>query len=131
MIRLFVIGVLVAIFSIASYQWALTTSGDVLHAQTMAMVIFALLAIPFSLNLRRPFKTVFSFETFSNHKLLLAYAWIIAIMILITTLPFLQNIFNTTPLTQNEWMFISVATIIFLLGGEFFKWIIKLVQKNT
>jgi len=131
MIRLFVIGVLVAIFSIASYQWALTTSGDVLHAQTMAMVIFALLAIPFSLNLRRPFKTVFSFETFSNHKLLLAYTWIIAIMILITTLPFLQNIFNTTPLTQNEWIFISVATIIFLLGGEFFKWIVRLVQNNT
>jgi Ca2+-transporting ATPase len=95
------------------------------------MVIFALLEITFSLNLRRQFKTVFSFETFSNHKLLLAYTWIIAIMILITTLPFLQNIFNTTPLTQNEWMFISVATIIFLLGGEFFKWIIKLVQKNT
>jgi Ca2+-transporting ATPase len=131
MIRLFAIGSLVAIFSITAYTWALSTSNNELHAQTMAMVTFGLLAIPFSLNLRRPFGTVFSKTTLSNRKLLLAYGWIIAIMILITILPFLQNIFHTTPLTQQEWTFIGLASIIFLLGGEFFKWIVRLVQNNT
>ena len=111
-IRLFIIGALVALVSVGAYQWTKTTSDNAAAAQTMAMVMFSIVHIPFSLSLRNPTETVFRRETFSNRNLWFAYGWVILAMILVTELGIFQGIFDTVSMTRQQW---GICFIVALL----------------
>ena len=130
-IRLFVIGLIAALFSIAAYQWTRTTTGSTTAAQTMAMVMFSILAIPISIGLRHPTETMFRAETFSNRQLWMAYGWIVLILVLVTELPLLQQIFETESLTVQQWGICLVAAILFLFAGEIFRLILRVFTKQS
>ena len=117
-IRLFIVGLIAALLSILAYQWTETTTGSTTAAQTMAMVMFSILAIPISIGLRHPTETLFRAETFSNRQLWLAYGWILLILVLVTELPLLQEIFETESLTPQQWGICLVAAVLFLFAGE-------------
>ena len=61
----------------------------------------------------------------SNSKLLLAFAWAVVGTMLITQIPFLQEMFDTTPLTMNQWGLCLVPGVILLMLGEIFKVILR------
>jgi Ca2+-transporting ATPase len=130
-IRLFVIGLIAAVFSIAAYQWTNTTTGSTVAAQTMAMVMFSILAIPISIGLRHPTETMFRAETFSNRQLWLAYGWIVLILVLVTEIPLLQQIFETESLTTQQWGICVVAAVLFLFAGEIFRLILRVFTKRS
>jgi Ca2+-transporting ATPase len=125
-IRLFIIGALTAIVSVGAYQWTVTTIGDAAAAQTMAMVMFSIVHIPFSLSLRNPTQTVFRRETFSNRYLWYAYGWVIVILMLVTELGILQSIFDTVPLTRQQWFICFGVALLFLIASEIVKFILHL-----
>ncbi len=125
-IRLFIIGALVALVSVGAYQWVKTTTGDNIAAQSMAMVMFSIVHIPFSLSLRNPTETVFRRETFSNRNLWFAYGWVILILMLVTELGVLQSIFDTAPLTGQQWGICFGVALLFLFAGEIVKLILRL-----
>jgi Ca2+-transporting ATPase len=124
--RLVTIGIIAALVTIAAYQWTSVTYGSTISAQSMAMVIFSMLHIPISLSLRHPRQTAFRSETFSNKALLMAYGWVVLILILATELPFFQRILDTEPLTTQQWGIVFVATLVFFFVGEIVKWIFRL-----
>jgi Ca2+-transporting ATPase len=125
-IRLFIIGALVALVSVGAYQWTKTTTGDNAAAQTMAMVMFSIVHIPFSLSLRHPKTTVFRRETFSNRNLWFAYGWVILVLILVTELGILQSIFDTVALTSQQWGICFIVALLFLFASEIVKLILGL-----
>jgi Ca2+-transporting ATPase len=129
-VRLFAIGVVAALFTIAAYQWTIVTYGSTISAQSMAMVIFSMLHIPISISLRHPRQTAFRSETFSNKALLMAYGWVILILILATELSFFQRILDTEPLTTQQWGICFVAALVFFFVGEFIKWGFRLFSKS-
>ena len=124
-IRLIINGALVALVSVGAYQWTQTTTGDQAAAQTMAMVMFSIVHIPFSLSLRHPRQTVFRRETFSNRYLWLAYGWVILILMLVTEVGILQSIFDTVPLTRQQWGICFIVALLFLFASEIVKLIIR------
>jgi Ca2+-transporting ATPase len=126
-IRLFIIGAITALFSVGAYQWTMTTTGDNAAAQSMAMVMFSIVHIPFSLSLRNPYQTVFRRETLSNRNLWFAYGWVILILILVTELGLLQGIFDTVALTRQQWGICFIVALLFLFVGEIVKLILRLV----
>ena len=126
-IRLIIIGAMTALVSVGAYQWTETTSNNAAAAQTMAMVMFSIVHIPFSLNLRDPINTVFRRETFSNRYLWFAYGWVILALLLITELGILQGIFDTVPLTRQQWGICFIVALLFLFAGEIFKLILRLI----
>ncbi|MBW2581154.1 MAG: cation transporting ATPase C-terminal domain-containing protein, partial [Deltaproteobacteria bacterium] len=126
-IRLFIIGALVALVSVGAYQWTATRSDNAAAAQTMAMVMFSVVHIPFSLSLRTPLKTVFRRETFSNRNLWLAYGWVILALLFVTELEILQSIFETVPLTRQQWGICFGVALLFLFAGEIVKLILRLL----
>jgi Ca2+-transporting ATPase len=126
-IRLFIIGAFTALFTVLAYQWTKTLTDSTAAAQTMAMVMFSIVHIPFSLNLRHPTETVFRRETFSNRYLWFAYGWIILALILVTELGMLQNIFDTVPLTRQQWGICFLAGLFFIVIGEITKFILRLL----
>jgi len=129
-VRLFAIGIVAALFTIAAYQWTIVTYGSTISAQSMAMVIFSMLHIPISISLRHPRQTAFRSETFSNKALLMAYGWVILILILATELSFFQRILDTEPLTTQQWGICFVAALVFFFVGEFIKWGFRLFSKS-
>ena len=125
-IRLIIIGTLTALVSVGAYQGTVTILGDTVSAQTMAMVMFSIVHIPFSLSLRTPTKTVFRRETFSNRYLWFAYGWIILILLLVTELGILQRIFDTVSLTEQQWTICFGAALLFLIVSEISKLILRI-----
>ncbi len=129
-VRLFAIGIVAALFTIAAYQWTISTYDSTVAASSMAMVMFSMLHIPISLSLRHPRQTAFRSETFSNKALLLAYGWVVLILILATELSFFQRILGTEPLTSQQWGICFVAALVFFFVGEFIKWIFRLFTRE-
>jgi Ca2+-transporting ATPase len=125
-IRLIIIGSITALVTVGAYQWTKTIMGDTAAAQTMAMVMFSIVHIPFSLSLRHPNKTVFRRETFSNRYLWFAYGWIILALLLVTELGILQGIFDTVPMTQQQWGICFTVALLFLFVSEIAKLILRL-----
>jgi len=129
--RLVVIGIVAALVTIAAYQWTSVTYGSTVSAQTMAMVIFSMLHIPISLSLRHPRQSALRSETFSNRILLLAYGWVILILILATELSFFQRLLDTEPLSTEQWGICFAAALVFFFVGEFIKWGFRLFSKSA
>ena len=78
-----------------------------------------------ALNLRFPEESAFGRATLSNSRLLFAFAWAVLGTMLITQIPFLQQMFDTTPLTLNQWGLCLVPGVILLMLGEIFKIILR------
>jgi Ca2+-transporting ATPase len=96
----------------------------------MAMVMFSILQIPISIGLRHPRETIFRAETFSNRYLFLAYGWILLSLVLVTEIPLLINIFDTQPLTMQQWGICIVAAFLFLFVGEIVRLLLRLTTKE-
>jgi Ca2+-transporting ATPase len=125
-IRLLIIGAITALVSVGAYQWTKTTTGDLVAAQTMAMVMFSIVHIPFSLSLRKPTETVFQRETFSNRNLWFGYGFVILALILVTELGILQSIFDTVPLTGQQWGICFIVALLYIFVGEIVKLFLRL-----
>ncbi len=129
-IRLFLVGLIAALLSIAAYQGADTLFGSNASTQTMAMVMFSILAIPISLGLRHPTETIFRAETLTNPKLWLAYGWVLLILVLVTEVPLLQKVLETESLTPQQWGICLVAAVLFLFAGEIVRLVLRLTIKR-
>lgn len=129
-VRLVVVGLVTALFSIGAYQWANSTTGSAVVAQTMAMVIFSIVHIPFSLNLRYPKDTAFQMETLSNPRLFYAFGWVVLALVFVTEVSLLQRTFGTEALSLDQWKLCLVAALAFLFVGEIFKFILRLFERD-
>jgi Ca2+-transporting ATPase len=127
-IRLVLVGAVAAIFTIAVYQWTKDDTGSTSAAQTVAIVMFSILALPISISLRHPFDSVFRAETFSNKYLLFAYRWILLVLMLVTVIPLLQRIFETESMTLPQWGVCLAGSVIFIVVSEIIKVLLRLAK---
>lgn len=125
MVRLFVAGLYMAAATLVLVQIGKTTYGSLEVGQTMALVGLALMNIAVALNLRFPEESAFGPSTFSNPKLLWAFAWAIVGSLLITQVEALQDLFTTIPLTGVQWAICLVPAAVLLLLGELGKLILR------
>jgi len=128
--RLFIVGAIAAVFTVVAYQWTKTMTDSTIASQTMAMVMFSMIHIPISISLRHPYDTAFRAETFSNKYLLLAYGWVVLILVLVTEIGILQRIFGTESLTKQQWGAIILAVFVFFILSEIVKLILRLVGRR-
>ncbi len=125
MVRLFVAGLFMATATLILVQVGKSTYQSLEVGQTMAVVGLGLMNIFLALNLRFPEDSAFGSATFSNPKLLRAFAWAVIGSMLITQLRVLQDLFHTTPLTGSQWALCLVPGLILLAGGELLKIILR------
>ena len=121
MVRLFVVGLFMAAATLVLTEIGKTTYDSLQLGQTMALAGLALMNVAVALNLRFPDQSAFGRATFSNPKLLYAFAWAFIATMLITTVPFLQDMFATSDLTLNQWGLCFVPALILLAIGELAK----------
>ena len=92
-------------------------------ATTMGLITMSLLHIAASLEWRDPYRSVFSRSTFANGRFNLLMLTALGLTLLVTTLPLLQRIFDTTDLDGDQWrVCLIVVAAYFVLAeiGKFF-----------
>ncbi len=55
-----------------------------------------------------------------------AYGWVILILMLVTELGILQSIFDTVPMTRQQWFICFGVALVFLIVGEIVNLILRL-----
>jgi Ca2+-transporting ATPase len=73
-------------------------------ARTMGMTTFAIANLVFSFTARDQLHSVFSLDTFNDRTFLTASLMSAAAIIFVTELDFFQRVFDTVPLTGNQWL---------------------------
>ena len=129
MVRLFVAGLFMAAATLVLVQIGKSTYDSLEVGQTMAVVGLGIMNIFLALNLRFPEDSAFGSATFSNPKLLWAFAWAIVGSMLVTQTRVLQDLFHTTPLTGGQWALCLVPGVVLLVGGELLKIVLRSRRK--
>ncbi|MGB3717499.1 MAG: cation transporting ATPase C-terminal domain-containing protein, partial [Candidatus Promineifilaceae bacterium] len=70
-------------------------------------------------------------EIFTNRQLWLAYGWILLILVLVTEIGLFQRVFETEPLTLQQWGICLIAVVFFLLVSEVLKLLLRLTKKRS
>jgi Ca2+-transporting ATPase len=85
--------------------------------------------IHISIGLRHPYETAFRAETFSNKFLFMAYGWVLLVLVLVTELGLFQRIFDTEPLTLQQWGVAIIAAFVFFVVSEILKSVLRIARK--
>jgi Ca2+-transporting ATPase len=88
------------------------------HATTLAFTTFVLFQIFNAFNARAEHTTAFDQQFFSNKKLWLALAGVLAFQVLVVQLDAAQRLFHTSPLTLREWAQCTLVASSVLLFEE-------------
>lgn len=105
----------------AQHGWPdvpLAGSGDVYRqATTMTLAAIIFCQIGAVLNCRTETESVFKIGIFGNKRILLGIVVEICLLLCLSYIPLLQDVFGTAPLARNDWLFLIVVPF-FILGVE-------------
>ncbi|MGV1010266.1 MAG: cation-translocating P-type ATPase [Dermatophilaceae bacterium] len=131
MVRLLGAGLFMAGATLVLVQIGKSSYGSLQVGQTMAVVGLGLMNIFLALNLRFPRTSAFAAATLSNPKLLWAFAWAAVGSMLITQMRVLQDVFQTTALSGEQWAICLVPGVVLLLLGELTKLVLRTVRPEA
>lgn len=103
---------------------ALAASGPVyLRATSMVLGAIVFTQVANVLNCRTNKISVFKKGLFSNHHIWYGIVFEILLFLLLTIVPGIQQLFNTTPLYPSDWLFLFLLPIPLVLIEELRKWL--------
>lgn len=103
---------------------------DLVAARTMTLVCMAMFQWYNAWNCRSENLSLFQIGIFSNFWLVLATSFVLILQYLVTTVPFLQYIFKTVPLSFSAWAQIFLVSSSILIFEELRKYFVRLFYKN-
>jgi P-type Ca2+ transporter type 2C len=125
MINVLVVAIVMAVGTLWVYLNTVA-DGDVARAQTMAFVTIAMFQVFNAFNVRSHTQSIFKLGLFGNKYLTLAQFVSVFLLILATTLPFMQTALSTVSLSVMDWVSIVAITSTILIVVE----IRKLIQRR-
>jgi Ca2+-transporting ATPase len=109
-----------------SFDWQ-SVNLDALHtAETMAFITLSLCELFRAYTVRSERASLFQIGVFSNKWMQYAVGLSIFLLLLVCTVPFLQNIFNTHFLNLNEWGVVLGLAIIPAVAEEITKFFLRM-----
>ncbi len=103
---------------------------DVRTAETMAFVTLSLCELFRAYTVRSERTSIFKLGIFSNRAMQYAVGFSILLIILVTTVPFLQPIFNTISLSPKEWGVVIGLAFIPAIAEEITKFYLRLKDRR-
>jgi len=113
-----------ATLTIFLWQFFVENSG-LLKAQTFAFVTIIFFELFHVFNARSFHRSAFNKSFFSNPLLILGVGLSVLFTVLVITVPLLQDVFGTVPLTFNEWLIILAVSSSALWLVEFQKKVMR------
>ena len=115
------VGLLIGAITLGLETWAINQGLE--HWQTMTFSVLCFCQLGLVLSIRSQHTSLFSLGLFSNKPLLGAVALSFGLQLMIIYLPFLNNLFNTKPLTMAELGITMVASSVVFWAVELQKFI--------
>jgi P-type Ca2+ transporter type 2C len=125
MINVIIVAIVMAVGTLWVYLNTIA-DGDATRAQTMAFVTIAMFQVFNAFNVRSHTQSIFKLGLFGNKYLTLAQFVSVFLLILATTLPFMQTALSTVNLSTMDWVLIVAVTSTILIVVE----IRKLIQRR-
>ena len=105
---------------------ALATSGfDYRQATTMTLAVIIFCQIAAVLNIRYETQSVFNRHFFDNSMIFLGINFEVVLLLCLTYVPVLQDVFGTVPLGPAQWLFLLCIPLPLILLDEGRKWLIR------
>jgi Ca2+-transporting ATPase len=104
---------------------------DVITAETMAFVTLSLCELFRAFTVRSERLSLFQIGPFSNPYLVAAVGGSIVVLLITVFIPFLNPIFNTTPLTMQEWSVVLGLALIPAITEEFTKLYFRMKERTA
>lgn len=98
---------------------------DIVHARTMTLITMAMFQWFNAWNCRSQLKSIFQLGFFANPWLLLAIGFVFLLQIIVTTVPFMQHIFKTVPLSLAEWLTVLLVSSSVVILEELRKLVVR------
>jgi len=98
------------------------------QAVTMAFTSFVFFQLVNSFCVRSGHETVFSRYSLTNRPLLYALGSVLVMQIMVVQLPFLQGVFETVPLSLQQWGWVTLTPLLLVLVEEVRKAIWRAMQ---
>ena len=128
--RLIVIGVVLALGTLAIFAWELSRGSSVAHARTEALTTLVLYQLFNVFNARSETKSVFRMNPFSNPFLFLSIVASVIAQVTVVYWQPLQAIFQTTPLSITDWLLIVPVAFTVIVVVEIDKAIRQVLAKR-
>lgn len=123
-------GIWTAAISLGAFVWALHSGKPMEEARSLCFITLILVQFFNAIACRSIEQSLFKVGFFKNKWLLLAIGWEIILLVLIISVPPLENAFKTHDLTLTEWgLAILLASTIFWMS-EIFKFIKRRIDRN-
>ena len=117
------VGLLMGSVALLAQGWAYHNGST--HWQTMVFTVLTLSQLGNVLAMRSENESVFQQGLWSNPQLLGVVLFTVALQMATIYIPFLNQIFKTTPLSLNELVFCLVLSTVVFVAVEIKKWIIR------
>lgn len=103
------VGIVMATIALGAQFWAIRYG---LHWQTIVLNVLCLSQMGHLLAIRSENQSFFRLGMFSNRPLIAAVSLVLILQIVITYVPFLQEIFHTEALTVNEFIAVGILSVL-------------------
>lgn len=122
------VGMLMAGIVLIAQSWAIRNG---LHWQTIVFNILSLSQMGHLLAIRSEHQSLFSIGIFSNKPLIRSVLGVFLVQLAITYIPMLQPIFKTQALTLNEFILVTIASLVVFSAVEIEKLIFRKTRQNN
>ncbi len=124
--------VFITVATLSAYIIGLRMFPDkVEHARTMAFVTLSASELFRAYTARSEYYSVFQIGLFSNKYMQMAVGLSIVLLGLVIYVPFLNPVFNTFPLTWEEWGVILPLILLPSIAAEVMKWVMRRVRSGA
>lgn len=118
--------VLIAALGLLAFGWMTNMGVGQSTASTVVVNLIVMSKIFYFFNMRTS-APAFSSELFTNKKAFLIIGLMIVLQLILTYVPFMQNIFSTSALNLSQWGVAILGGFIVLIVAEIDKWLSKKV----
>ncbi|MFD1812651.1 cation-translocating P-type ATPase [Rhodococcus gannanensis] len=132
-LRILTLGVVMAVGTILVLEFADDVfpedADNPLFATTLAFTTFVFYQVFNLLNVRSDRGSVFSAQTFTNHTIWVALVAVVVLHVAVVNAGFLQDLFDTTALTGEQWAFAIAVAASIVVVEEIRKAVVRMVWR--
>jgi Ca2+-transporting ATPase len=127
--RLLLVGILILLGAFGLYELELRLGASEAVARTVAVNAVVVLEIFYVFNCRSLTRSMFQIGVFSNRWVIVGVAGMIALQLLFTYAPFMNQLFSSAPLNVTQWGHILAVGLAGYLIVETEKWLRRRVRE--
>ncbi|MEV8515091.1 cation-transporting P-type ATPase [Dactylosporangium sp. NPDC051484] len=119
-----VVGLVLGVVTLAVIAWSERAYGTGV-ARTMGLTTFSILNLALSFTVRSDVRSMFSLDTFEDHRFLVTSGMSVIAIILATELGLLQRVLHTVSLNLTQWLVCLVAGVSVIVVTELRKMVLR------